>query len=95
MSVWLDEQEASRFVGRSAWTLWSWRSRGMVKSGRRGSRIVYERDSLVAAKRLATFRHDQSKVTMRNVRYCDMAGPGRGHRKPAPNDDQLVLFVLG
>lgn len=82
MTVWLDRYDAERFTGRSGRTLRDWSRLGMVRTGKRGGQIVYERASLRIAQREAARRYRDRPV---------VAGPGRGRVAGDPVAD-LTLF---
>lgn len=82
MTTWLDRYDAERLTGRSSRTLRDWSRLGMVRTGKRGGRVVYERGSLRIAQRVAATRYRDRPV---------VAGPGRGRVAGDPVND-LTLF---
>ncbi|WP_442972480.1 helix-turn-helix domain-containing protein [Rhodococcus sp. BH5] len=91
--VWLDEWDAQRFIKRSPRTLRRWRTNKQVRAVNRGGKWFYDKDSLRQARKDAVVRQRESQLDMRNVRFCEMAGPGRGVRKAVCPVGQLVLWV--
>lgn len=83
--VWLDEDTACKYAGRSSRTLREWRRLGVVDWGRRGGRIVYEQSSLVSALADAEARYRDRRI---------VPGWGRGHKRSLPGES-LLLFVVG
>ncbi|WP_353961374.1 helix-turn-helix domain-containing protein [Antrihabitans cavernicola] len=79
-----------RFVGRSRVTLYRWRKAGIVKVGTKRGKWYYDKDSLREARKEAKRRQQATELQNQNRRY--LAGPGRGHKKLARNEDQLPLF---
>ena len=92
-TVWLDVWDACRYVNRSPKTLQRWRLAGLVRVGRRGDQLFYDKQSLMSVRRRLDERQVQSQVQFRNRRRCELAGPGRGHRKPVWDGEQLVLWL--
>ena len=94
MATWVDVWEASRQVGRSQKTLQRWRLQGKVRVGRNGrGELRYDLASLRAARRMSDEQQALSQIHLRNRRRCELAGPGRGHRKPVWDECQLVLWL--
>ncbi|MBT2266427.1 helix-turn-helix domain-containing protein [Rhodococcus erythropolis] len=92
-TVWLDVWDATRYVNRSTKTLHRWRKEGLVKVGRGGGRWYFDKDSLRAARMLCERKQMGSQLQFRNRRGFELAGPGRGHRKPVRDGGQLVLWL--
>jgi transposase-like protein len=93
-TVWLDVWDACRIVGRSPKTLQRWRLAGLVRVGRnRDGKLFYDKQSLVSARKQLDLRQEESQIQNRNRRRSELAGPGRGHRKPVWDGAQLVLWL--